>query len=96
MLFEAETVGKGETKILTTKRVCPFTADKDFIKRAFRLAIDAHRTVLPLSYPPHAIAAACLYLTSYLTPEGDLEGLPQFGEGWAESVRCTQEDIEGK
>ncbi|KAK9900085.1 cyclin-like protein [Cystobasidium minutum MCA 4210] len=69
-------------------------ADKDFIKRAFRLAIDAHRTVLPLSYPPHAIAAACLYLTSYLTPEGDLEGLPHFDEGWAESVKCTQDDIE--
>lgn len=70
-------------------------ADKDYIKRAFRLAIDAHRTVLPLSYPPHAIAAACLYLTSFLTTEEDHSNLPSFEEGWASNVKCHQDDIEG-
>lgn len=72
------------------------SADKDFIKRAYRLAIDAHRTVLPLSYPPHTIAAACLYLTSFLTTDADESGVPPFDDGWAESVQCLQDDIEGK
>lgn len=60
------------------------------------MAIDAHRTVTPLSFPPHAIAAACLYLTSFLTSD-DLEAeSPTFEDGWAEKVRCEMEDIEGK
>lgn len=68
---------------------------KDFVKRAFRMAVDAHRTVLPLSYPPHTIAVACLYLTTILTSDESSEGAPIFQEGWEGAVQCDILDIEG-
>jgi hypothetical protein len=37
-----------------------------------------------------------LYLTSFLTSEELEGGSPSFQPGWAESVRCELEDIEGK
>ena len=71
-------------------------ASKDFVKRAFRMAVDAHRTLVPLSYPPHTIAAACLFLTSFLTSSEDGDsGAPAFEDGWSERCRCDMEDIEG-
>lgn len=70
-------------------------ASKDFVKRAFRMAVDAHRTLVPLSYPPHTIAAACLFLTSFLTSSEDGDsGAPAFEDGWSERCRCDMEDIE--
>ena len=71
------------------------SASKDYVKRAFRLAVDAHRTVLPLSYPPHAIAAACLYLTGFLTVS-EMEGDSlYFPAGWVTELYCDMADIEG-
>lgn len=88
--------------------VLVLAASKDFVKRAFRMAVDAHRTLVPLSYPPHNIAAACLYLTSFLTFSDDSDsngtsngnsngnrGAPLFEDGWAEKCRCDMQDIEG-
>lgn len=63
--------------------------------RAFRMAVDAHRTLVPLSYPPHAIAAACLFLTSFLTAEFSVPGAPAFEAGWENRCLCDIEDIEG-
>ena len=70
-------------------------ASKEYVMRAFRMAVDAHRTLVPLSYPPHAIAAACLYLTSFLTAELSEPGAPAFEAGWADRCLCDMEDIEG-
>lgn len=72
-----------------------FSASKEYVMRAFRMAVDAHRTLVPLSYPPHAIAAACLYLTSFLTAEFSEPGAPAFEAGWADRCLCDMEDIEG-
>lgn len=35
-------------------------------KLAWRLAVDAYRTHLPLIYPPHTVALGCLYLAALL------------------------------
>lgn len=84
--------------------VLVLAASKDFVKRAFRMAVDAHRTLVPLSYPPHTIAAACLFLTSFLTSSDDSDsngnsnsnrGAPLFEDGWAGKCRCDMQDIEG-
>ncbi|KDQ11147.1 hypothetical protein BOTBODRAFT_163206 [Botryobasidium botryosum FD-172 SS1] len=42
-------------------------ATKDLVKLAWRLAIDSHRTVAPLEFPPHTIALASIYLAALLT-----------------------------
>ncbi|KAG9013567.1 hypothetical protein FRB90_005881 [Tulasnella sp. 427] len=42
-------------------------ATKDLIKLAWHLAVDCHRTLVPLMYPPHTIALACVYLAALLT-----------------------------
>ncbi|EMD39547.1 hypothetical protein CERSUDRAFT_63170 [Gelatoporia subvermispora B] len=44
-----------------------FGATKRLTKLAWRLAIDSHRTVVNLEYPPHVVALACLYLASLLS-----------------------------
>jgi CTD kinase subunit beta len=41
-------------------------APKALIKLAWRLAVDAQRTLAPLVYPPHEIALACLYVGAFL------------------------------
>jgi CTD kinase subunit beta len=38
------------------------------IKLAWRLAVDAQRTLAPLVYPPHEIALASLYVAAFLAP----------------------------
>lgn len=43
-------------------------ASKNYTFLAHLIAIDVHRTLVTLSYPPHTIALACLYLTSFLIP----------------------------
>ena len=60
------------------------------------MAVDAHRTLVPLSYPPHTIAAACLFLTSFLTAELSVPGAPAFEAGWADRCLCDMEDVEGE
>jgi CTD kinase subunit beta len=42
------------------------TASKSLVKLAWRLAVDAQRTLAPLVYPPHEIALASLYVASML------------------------------
>ncbi|GAA6060972.1 hypothetical protein JCM10212_006554 [Sporobolomyces blumeae] len=49
---------------------------KSFTYLAFLLATDLHRTLAPLSYPPHTCAAACLRLAAFLFPP-----LPRLGLG---------------
>jgi len=44
-----------------------FGATKKLTKLAWRLAIDSHRTVVNLQYPPHVVALACLYLAALLS-----------------------------
>ncbi|KAG8844521.1 hypothetical protein FRB96_003023 [Tulasnella sp. 330] len=39
---------------------------KDLTKLAWHLAVDSHRTLIPLQYPPHTIALACVYLAALL------------------------------
>ena len=66
-----------------------------------------HRTLAPLSYPPHTVALACLYLASFLTPNhrnslewrgeevtGEAEG-PHFVGQWAREFESVEEDVEG-
>lgn len=39
---------------------------KSLTRLAFLLLTDLHRTLAPLSFPPHTCAAACIYLAGYL------------------------------
>lgn len=62
----------------------------------------------PLSYPPHTVALACLYLASYLAPSHknsqewrgeeitkESESIPCFEGDWCTSHESIEEDIEG-
>ncbi|GAA95604.1 uncharacterized protein L969DRAFT_92734 [Mixia osmundae IAM 14324] len=82
-------------------------ASKEYIRIAYRLGIDVYRTPTVLSYPPHTIAAACLYLASYLhaghpnsqinqTPSFDPlpEGMPAFEDGWETQFASDIDEIE--
>ncbi|KAG9000701.1 hypothetical protein FRB94_005208 [Tulasnella sp. JGI-2019a] len=40
---------------------------KELTKIAWHLAVDSHRTLIPLQYPPHTIALACVYLAALLS-----------------------------
>ncbi|KAL0961355.1 hypothetical protein HGRIS_006311 [Hohenbuehelia grisea] len=42
-------------------------ASKELTQFAWRIAIDVHRTLAPLQYPPHVIALGCLYLAALLS-----------------------------
>ncbi|EAU86072.2 hypothetical protein CC1G_07151 [Coprinopsis cinerea okayama7 len=42
-------------------------ASKKLIKFAWRVAIDCHRTLLPLQYPPHTVALGSLYVAALLS-----------------------------
>ncbi|KAF9777636.1 cyclin-like protein [Thelephora terrestris] len=44
-----------------------FNVSKLLTKFAWRLAVDAYRTHVPLMYPPHTVALGCLYLAALLT-----------------------------
>ncbi|GAA5888972.1 hypothetical protein JCM5296_002761 [Sporobolomyces johnsonii] len=69
-------------------------AVKTFTYLAFLLATDLHRTLLPLSYPPHTCAAACLWLAGFLfVPEGG-GALPPIDQGWADECESTEEDLD--
>lgn len=39
------------------------------IQQAWRVAVDAHRTPAPLSYPPHIVALGALYTSALLSSE---------------------------
>ncbi|KAI9464171.1 cyclin-like protein [Boletus coccyginus] len=41
-------------------------ASKMLIKFAWRLAIDCHRTLVPIMYPPNTVALGCLYTSALL------------------------------
>jgi len=43
-----------------------FSVSKLLTKFAWRLAVDAYRTHVPLIYPPHTVALGCLYLAALL------------------------------
>lgn len=43
-----------------------FPVSKLLTKFAWRLAVDAYRTHVPLIYPPHTVALGCLYLAALL------------------------------
>jgi CTD kinase subunit beta len=44
-----------------------FGATKKMTKLAWRLAIDSHRTLVPIQYPPHVVALASLYVAALLS-----------------------------
>ncbi|KAG8955834.1 hypothetical protein FRC04_006280 [Tulasnella sp. 424] len=85
-------------------------ATKDLIKLAWHLAVDSHRTLVPLMYPPHTIALACLYLGALLTsfespaipaPDGSMyrtshELAALLGENgqWETTYQAHVEDLE--
>ncbi|KAJ7134719.1 cyclin-like protein [Mycena epipterygia] len=47
-----------------------FRGSKKLTKLAWRLTIDCHRTLVPIQYPPHIVALACLYLAALLSSFG--------------------------
>ncbi|MBW0476352.1 hypothetical protein O181_016067 [Austropuccinia psidii MF-1] len=71
------------------QRMC---ASQALLQLSFRLAIDSHRTLVGLTFPPHVIALACLYLASFLqtTPEESA----RFGAGWWTLYEAEIEDID--
>lgn len=83
-------------------------ASRSFVYLAHLLAIDIHRTYIPLSYPAHALACAMLYLSSYLNVEhihawqwradespAPVSDLPTFEPGWASTFSVTDDVIDG-
>ena len=79
-------------------------ASLPLIKLAYRIAIDAHRTLMPLSHPPHVIAAASLYLalqlsqaaaTPYESPYDPSADATAFASGWQATAACDIADVEG-
>ncbi|KAL1410333.1 RNA polymerase II C-terminal domain kinase beta subunit [Vanrija albida] len=44
-----------------------FGLGKEAVQSAWRVAVDAHRTPAPLSYPPHAIALGSMYASALLS-----------------------------
>ncbi|KAM0753810.1 cyclin-like protein [Meredithblackwellia eburnea MCA 4105] len=83
-------------------------ASKTYTFLSHLLAIDLYRTPSPLSYPPHTLAASCVYLASFLTashPNGlewrgeEVTALarmetPRFDTGWCQEFESTEEDID--
>ncbi|BGP38181.1 RNA polymerase II C-terminal domain kinase beta subunit [Rhodotorula kratochvilovae] len=67
---------------------------------AFLLLTDLHRTLAPLSYPPHTCAAACVWLAGFLLVAArgaDGEGEVWDAEmvrGWASACESDEEDID--
>lgn len=41
-------------------------ADKKLVKLAWRIAVDSHRTLVPIQYPPVTVALASIYVASCL------------------------------
>ncbi|KIK57272.1 hypothetical protein GYMLUDRAFT_75771 [Collybiopsis luxurians FD-317 M1] len=80
-------------------------AEKKLTKLAWRLAIDSHRTFIPVEYPPHTVALGSLYvaaiLSSFEQPESEEQQanlkmagtLGQHGE-WEDRFQAHLEDLE--
>ncbi|CDZ98235.1 CDK9 kinase-activating protein cyclin T [Phaffia rhodozyma] len=68
-------------------------ASKLLIQAAWRIAVDSHRTLLPLMYPPHQIALASIYLACLLaTRPTDPADKPTVEDGFEferERASCT-------
>ncbi|BGP14100.1 hypothetical protein JCM10213_002397 [Rhodosporidiobolus nylandii] len=56
---------------------------------AFLLLTDLHRTLAPLSYPPHTCAAACLWAAGFLLAAGARDVGAREGEVWDEEMRSS-------
>ncbi|KAG0149695.1 hypothetical protein CROQUDRAFT_653249 [Cronartium quercuum f. sp. fusiforme G11] len=80
-------------------------ASTTLIHLGFRLAVDSYRTLVALTYPPHVIALACLYLASFFDSDHpnysfsssstNVEGVePRFEPGWIDPFEADQVDIE--
>ncbi|KAH9814727.1 cyclin-like protein [Melampsora americana] len=72
---------------------------------AFRLTVDSYRTLVGLTYPPHIIALACLYLASFFDPDHHHYSFgpftsksekiePYFETGWSEAFDADIDDLE--
>ncbi|KAH7890729.1 cyclin-like protein [Phlebopus sp. FC_14] len=82
-------------------------ASKKLIKSAWRLAIDCHRTLVPIMYPPNTVALGCIYTASLLltleqapswNPQDESDQqiavlLKRKGE-WERSYMAEAEDLE--
>ncbi|KAJ4491485.1 cyclin-like protein [Lentinula edodes] len=80
-------------------------ASKKLTKLAWRLAIDSHRTFIPIEYPPHTVALGSIYvaaiLGSFEQPEGEerqenlkfAASLGQRGD-WEQQFQAHLEDLE--
>ncbi|KAJ4482035.1 cyclin-like protein [Lentinula aciculospora] len=78
---------------------------KKLSKLAWRLAIDSHRTFIPIEYPPHTVALGSIYvaaiLGSFEQPEGEEQqaslnlagSLGQHGK-WEQKFQAHLEDLE--
>ncbi|KAJ3799039.1 cyclin-like protein [Lentinula aff. detonsa] len=80
-------------------------AGKKMTKLAWRLAIDSHRTFVPIEYPPHTVALGSIYVASILGSFEQSEGeeqqanlklassLGQHGD-WEQQFQAHLEDLE--
>jgi len=66
-----------------------FQVSKPLTRLAWRLAIDSHRTMAPLQYPPHVIALASLLLAALLDSRESAQPFP------TESQDRSSHDIAG-
>ncbi|KAJ3514142.1 hypothetical protein NLJ89_g2551 [Agrocybe chaxingu] len=85
-------------------------ASKKHVKLAWRVAIDCHRTTLPLIYPPHVIALGSIYVSALLLSFEKPPSPTRDGEvstdrlaaklssplEWQENYRARHEDLQGE
>jgi CTD kinase subunit beta len=85
-------------------------ATKKLTKLAWRIAIDSHKTLLPVQYPPHTLALGSIYVAALLssfelpipsseedrqTPHQIAALLGEKGD-WEKKYHSQVEDLEGR
>ncbi|TRM64209.1 cyclin-like protein [Schizophyllum amplum] len=84
------------------------SAPKKVAQLAWRLAVDSHRTLIPLQYPPHTVALGSIYVAALLssfeqpheeehpdtTSSHDIAQMLHEHGAWEASFQCQVDDLE--
>ncbi|KAG1146631.1 hypothetical protein G6F37_011932 [Rhizopus arrhizus] len=75
------------------KDIQPSLDDKQLAKKAYEMAVDSYKTSLCIEYPPHTIAAGCIYLASLFLTEQN-ESFKVQSPLWDQWFLSRMDDIE--
>ncbi|CAO3700528.1 unnamed protein product [Rhizopus microsporus] len=78
------------------KEMEPSLKDKQLAEKAYGIAVDSYKTSLCIEYPPHTIAAGCIYLATLFLKDQDntVEKLIK-DRPWDQYFLSRMDDIEG-